>query len=428
MKYVDNGKGNERIPLMSLIAILSISLTVNLPGLAITPVMGKIKEVFYPVSELEVELLSSLPNLVIIPIILWTGRLSLHYRKVAILATGLLIFLAGAVAYLFANSLLLLILLGCLVGIGCGFVIPLAAGMISDNFHGSRNAAVLGMKSGTSNGAVIIATIFVGWVAAHNWHLAFLVYLIPIVPLALLPFMSKEYITKNTIEATLPDSAKPATTASASKPATQAAEDTELLQMSNRERVLRLFAIMGVYIIITYSTTSLFYCLPFTMAHYKLSTSAVGIATAMFYTAAMIFGFALPGFKRIFRDFTIPVSIFITLGGMVLMMFVHTFAAYVIGVFMTGVGYGIVQPMIYNKTTALAPNPSKNTQYFAYVLTGNYIAIAAAPFFVKLAATICHTTTEASPDFAIILAAVVTAALLAVSILFVKDYAFKTER
>ena len=52
---------------MSLIAILSISLTVNLPGLAITPVIGKIKEVFYPVSELEVELLSSLPNLVIIP-------------------------------------------------------------------------------------------------------------------------------------------------------------------------------------------------------------------------------------------------------------------------------------------------------------------------------------------------------------------------
>lgn len=118
MKYVNNGKGDEKIPLMSLIAILSISLTVNLPGLAITPVIGKIKEVFYPVSELEVELLSSLPNLVIIPIILWTGRLSLHHRKVAILATGLLIFLVGAVAYLFADSL---ILLGCLVGIGCGF-------------------------------------------------------------------------------------------------------------------------------------------------------------------------------------------------------------------------------------------------------------------------------------------------------------------
>ncbi|MDE5877303.1 MAG: MFS transporter [Muribaculaceae bacterium] len=423
MKYVDNGKGNEKIPLMSLIAILSISLTVNLPGLAITPVMGKIKEVFYPVSELEVELLSSLPNLVIIPIILWTGRLSLHYRKVAILATGLLIFLAGAVAYLFADSLLLLILLGCLVGIGCGFVIPLAAGMISDNFHGSRNAAVLGMKSGTSNGAVIIATIFVGWVAAHNWHLAFLVYLIPIVPLVLLPFMSKEYIDKNTID-TLPDSAN---TTSASKSAAHTAEE-ELPQMSNRERVLRLFAIMGVYITITYSTTSLFYCLPFTMAHYKLSTSAVGIATAMFYAAAMIFGFALPGFKRIFRDLTMPVSIFITLGGMVLMMFVHTLPAYVIGVFMTGVGYGIVQPMIYNKTTALAPNPSKNTQYFAYVLTGNYIAIAAAPFFVKLVATICHTTTEASPDFAINLAAVVTALLLGISLLFIKDYAFKTER
>ena len=164
------------------------------------------------------------------------------------------------------------------------------------------------------------------------------------------------------------------------------------------------------------------------MSYYKLSTGAVGIAIAMFYAGDTLFGFALPLFKRIFKAVTMPVSILITLCGIVLMIFVHTLPAYVIGVFLTGVGYGIVQPMIYNKTTALAPDPSKNTQYFAYVLTGNYIAIAAAPFFVKLVATLCHTTTEASPDFAIILAAVVTAALFVISLLFLKGYAFKTDQ
>jgi len=68
MKYIDSGCG--KMPFISLVAILSISLTVNLPGLAISPIMGKLNEVFKHVSELEIQLLTVLPNLVTIPFIL----------------------------------------------------------------------------------------------------------------------------------------------------------------------------------------------------------------------------------------------------------------------------------------------------------------------------------------------------------------------
>ena len=53
MKYVNSGCG--KIPFISLVAILSISLTVNLPGLAISPIMGKLDEVFHHVTELEIQ-------------------------------------------------------------------------------------------------------------------------------------------------------------------------------------------------------------------------------------------------------------------------------------------------------------------------------------------------------------------------------------
>ena len=53
MKYVDCGCG--KIPYISLLAILSISLTVNLPGLAISPIMGKLDDVFTNVTELEIQ-------------------------------------------------------------------------------------------------------------------------------------------------------------------------------------------------------------------------------------------------------------------------------------------------------------------------------------------------------------------------------------
>ena len=65
MKYVETGYG--KIPYLSLLAILSISLVVNLPGLAISPIMGKLNQVFKDVTELEIQLLTVLPNLVTIP-------------------------------------------------------------------------------------------------------------------------------------------------------------------------------------------------------------------------------------------------------------------------------------------------------------------------------------------------------------------------
>lgn len=421
MKYIDNGNG--RIPLISLIAILSISLTVNLPGLAVTPVMGKLKEVFPHVSELEVQLLTSLPNLVIIPVILLAGRLATRHSKTVILAIGLVTFLVAGVLCFFADSMLWLIVLGCLVGIGCGFLIPLAASMLSIYFDGQQRADALGMKSGTSNGAVIVATLFVGWVASGNWHAAFAVYLIPVVPLALLPFMTKKFIDSHHIAPTADEVAKAKADDEKDKPQTHHADGSPI---TKRDRLRILAGIIGVYICITYCASVMFYCLPFTMAHYGLGTGEVGVATAMFYTSAMVFGFVLPYYTKVFKRVTVQSAIAITLAGIVLVTVFHSIGTYVAGVFLVGVGYGIVQPMIYDKTTALAPTKQLSTQWFAYVLTGNYIAIACVPFFVKLVATIFGTTTEADPDFAFWLDTVIGAGLLAVALLCRKSYPFTT--
>ncbi|MEG1684936.1 MAG: MFS transporter, partial [Bacteroides sp.] len=71
MKTIQTGKGT--IPLMTLIAIWSISLVVNLPGLAISPMLGELHNIFPSASELEVQLLTILPNLLIIPFVLISG-------------------------------------------------------------------------------------------------------------------------------------------------------------------------------------------------------------------------------------------------------------------------------------------------------------------------------------------------------------------
>lgn len=166
MKYVDCGCG--KIPYISLLAILSISLTVNLPGLAISPIMGKLDDVFTNVSELEIQLLAVLPNLVTIPFILCSGKFCTPKNQMWILGIGLVIYAATGILYFFAKTMTELIVLSCLLGVGCGLIIPLAASLISEYTVGKTRTKALSMKSGVSNFMVIVATLFVGWVAVYN--------------------------------------------------------------------------------------------------------------------------------------------------------------------------------------------------------------------------------------------------------------------
>jgi hypothetical protein len=103
MHSIQTGKGS--IPLISLLAIWSISLVVDLPGLAISPLMGDLDKIFPNVTQLEIQLLTVLPNLFIFPFILLSGRLSVSKNKVLLVVVGLIIFLCSGIAYIFLQKL-----------------------------------------------------------------------------------------------------------------------------------------------------------------------------------------------------------------------------------------------------------------------------------------------------------------------------------
>ncbi|MDE6108671.1 MAG: MFS transporter [Muribaculaceae bacterium] len=367
MKYISNGRGS--LPLISLIALLSVSLTVNLPGLAVSPMLGKLADLFPHAGQLEIQLLTLLPNLVIIPMILISGKITSVRNQTAVLATGLGIFLLAGVLYLFADSMPVLVGLGALLGVGCGLIVPIAAGQLSEWFYGEQNARVLGFKSGTSNGIVILATIFVGWAADISWHTSFCVYLVPVIPLLLLPFMTNTFIRKHLRPA--PDAATAGTSGS-----------TEPAKKFARPGVI-LAGVIGLYVALTATSMVFTYYLPFTMKHYGLSTSQVGLATAMFYVTAMIGGFSLTPYLRLAGRAGLYVCILIMTAGLLILGMFHTIAAYVTGVLLIGLGYGFFQPIIYNKTTQIAPDKTLSTKYFSYTLAGNYVALSVIPLIVE---------------------------------------------
>ena len=100
---IKTGKGS--VTLVVLLAIWSVSAIASLPGLAVSPILGDLNKVFPKVTDLEIQMLTSLPSLLIIPFVLLSGKLSEGRDKLKILIVGLSIFFLSGVACLFARSM-----------------------------------------------------------------------------------------------------------------------------------------------------------------------------------------------------------------------------------------------------------------------------------------------------------------------------------
>lgn len=404
MKLVDSGEG--KIPLISVISILAISLIVNLPGLAISPVLGKIKAEFPHSTALEVQLLNVLPNLLTIPFILGAGKICTPKNQLKVLVAGLAIFTATGIAYFFAKSMIVMILLGCFVGVGSGLVIPLAASLISQNFSGKPRGMVLGLKSGLSNLSLILATLFVGWIASVNWHFSFAVYFLPILPLVLVPFIRNKFINQARTAPLLVEKAN--------------GDDSQSFHFKGKAAKDMMWFALIIYFVLTYGALVISYYLPFTMEAYGMSTGKVGVATSMFYLSATLAGFGLSKVLKTTGVWTFQFGLILICLSLFCVGFIHTYASYIIGVFALGLGYGVIQPVLYDKTSYFAPTDEKSTEYFAWLLTSSYIALSAIPFIVEFFKAFIKGSDD--PSFPFILNGVIMTGLAIVAVVKHKNF------
>lgn len=387
---INTGKGT--IPLMTLIAIWSISLTVNLPGLAITPTLGNLDKIFPHTSELEIQLLTVLPNLFIIPFVLLSGKLSVSKSKIKIAVVALAIYLASGILYFFAGSMVELIVISCLLGIGCGLLIPLAAGLLADTFTGKYRMRQLGIKSGISNLALVAATFAVGWLSHGNWRLPFLVYLIPAIPLVLSVFLRgipHDDLYQPSQETPSDMKATARTASKASEAGTPASGIHARMPAASASPAIkggfimpRVWGLMAVYFFVCYATVIVSYYTPFLMQSEGMSVSETGTVTAVFFLAVFLPGFILPYVIRLCRQSTLIVCALVMAAGMLLMGVCRSFGMMCVSAVLIGAGYGVFQPIIYDKSTQIVTEPAKVTLALAIVLAANYLSISATPFIV----------------------------------------------
>ena len=74
------------------------------------------------------------------------------------------------------------------------------------------------------------------------------------------------------------------------------------------------------------------------------------------------------------------------------------------GCILTGLGYGVIQPVIYDQTTRTAI-PQKVTYALAFVMAMNYLAILLCPFIIDFFKSLFHIQTQ---QFAFIFNLIIT--------------------
>lgn len=387
---ISTGKGE--ISLWALLAIWSVSAVTSLPGLAISPILEDLSRIFPTASQLEIQMLTSLPSLLIIPFVLLSGWLSSRGESLKLLAVGLAIFFASGVVCVFAKDIRLLIVAGCIMGAGAGIAVPYSTGLVVRYFTGDARVQQLGVSSAVNNLSLVVATAVVGWIAAKDWHFAFMVYLLPAVSLVMLLALRN------------------------AKSAPEPMESDQLRQ--SKIHWGRLVGLSVLYFVITFTTLVITFYLSFLLEKDRFPQEFSSVMISLFFLAIMLPGLMLNAIIRRTRSMTIFLSLLLIVVGLLLVGTVPDIPLMTLGVILTGVGYGVLQPIIYDKTAIIAP-PESATKALSVVMTVNYVAVVVCPFVVDFAERIFRQKEESFPFVA---SAVLVAMVALLSLIMRKSF------
>ncbi len=370
--------GTKSITLVTLTAIWSISALNALPGLAVSPILGKMSLLFPDSSQLSIEMLSTLPSLLIIPFILLAGKLTHKANILHILRIGLGIFALSGFLYLLSDKMWQLLIVSILLGIGSGLIVPLSTGLISHFFVGEYRSKQFGLSSAITNLTLVIVTIITGYLAEINWHMPFVVYLLPIISIFLcIPL--KIALESNPI----------------------ITEETQIDIVIKSKKGIdysRLFPLMIFYGLITFLTMIVVLNIPFVLAYHKYDSSSSGLIISMLFLAIMTPGFFLTPIMRLCGIKTKFICLMLMMIGISIILFTSSIFVIGLGAICVGFGYGVMQPIIYDQTTASAQN-SHTTMALAWVMSMNYVAIVLCPIIVDWIQYITHIHTIISPFY-----------------------------
>lgn len=352
---VETGQG--RITLLALAGIWSVSALTSLPGLAVSPILDKLSVVFPAATELDLQLLATLPSLLIIPFILFAGYITERIGYIRLLYIGLWLFLLSGALYFLCGTITQLVIVSALLGIGAGIIIPLSTSLISMFFTGERRTKQFGYVSAITNISLVVASAVAGWLADIQWRLPFLVYLLPLFSILLVPAIKR------------------------GGSAVGHRHTGQTVRSGGRVDYRNLSKYMLYYLLATYLVTIVSIDLPFLLGSYGYDSGVSGSVISLFFIAIMLPGLFINRLIKMMGANILVWAMLLMALGLLDVFYNSSMLFVVIGCVAAGFGYGMAQPYIYDVTASLA-SPGKVTYALALVMAMNYVAIVICPFVV----------------------------------------------
>lgn len=312
---------NEKYSKMLIPSILSVSLLTIMAPTAISPALAAIKDAFPGISATQAKLVLTLPTLVMMPIGLFSARLTTKIDKKKLLLTGMFLFLIFGVAGGFVNDFKLLLLTRVFFGLGLGIMTPLSTSLIFDFAPDTnKRSKLLGIQGASNQLGGLVFMSLSGILASISWRYSFLTYAFVIVSIILTSLF-------------LP-SIPPY------KP--EGKNNGSNKKMSKKILLLAFFAMM---IFACYFVINTDLALFMDVEHIG-DAKQCGYALSLMRIPAIVAGVMLARIMRNLKDWTMPFATLIMASGYLIIAYAHSYGILMVGCLVVGLGGGFALPPI----------------------------------------------------------------------------------
>ena len=356
---IKSGKGTL-IPLITVIDVYLIYIVNCFPGVAVTPLIGDMNKVFPGAPDIVIQMLITIPSLLCIPFIVVGGQLCAKYNNLWLLTLGNIICFLSGLGMMFVDKLWMLIVLSATLGAGSGLMLPLAQGYIAQLFSGTERTKQYGYLSSISTIAMIAAIIGIGYVGEHNWRLPFAIYLLPIVPIVLTPFLKNYVVVKP------PKVVK-------TEPKVNVYKQIKVPQLI---KYMLFTGTMGFLTIVVSID------LPFLMEQYHYKSGLTGDVISFGMVAVAIAGFILKPVLNFLKSTVYEICMFAIGVGFFAIALSHNAWIFAIAIFLQAFFTGVASPFVIDKASKAASTTQALTIVMMWMLLVINVVAVGSPYVI----------------------------------------------
>lgn len=349
-------------------AVLSVSTITILGSTAVSPALSGIKSAFPQMSDGWIQMILTLPTLLIIPSCLLCRYAISRMGQKNVLLMGIIIYLIGGLGSGLAPDFYMLLAFRGILGIGCGFITPMAQNLISSNFTGETKQKLTSYSASASYLMGIIASFLVGRLVGINWRMAFLIYLIALVVLVL-----------NIIY--LPDDRKINHESEAmNKETVTKISDRHESKGINIKAILVMIAMFGI--------NGAFYTFSASISLFMRTEgigneTSSGIVVSAFMICGFIVGIVVHPVRKLLKEYMIVLGCFMMGAGYALLSQAAGIAVLMAAAAMVGGSYSILYSEVFTKIRQAARSEEETTTLVTYTTACMFLGQALSQYILR---------------------------------------------